>query len=56
MKLLNHELAIYKWNTFYWKIIKFDICTNESLRDIDESEDDCDRANESQEGSDANEH
>ncbi|KAL5540639.1 hypothetical protein UlMin_044453 [Ulmus minor] len=37
------------------KIIKFDICTNESLSDIDESEDDCDRANESQEGNEANE-
>ncbi|KAL5539316.1 hypothetical protein UlMin_045734 [Ulmus minor] len=37
------------------KIIEFDICTNESLSDIDESEDDCDRANESQEGNEANE-
>ncbi|KAL5579940.1 hypothetical protein UlMin_012382 [Ulmus minor] len=36
------------------KIIEFDICTNESLSDIDESEDDCDRANESQEGNTAN--
>ncbi|KAL5570661.1 hypothetical protein UlMin_027236 [Ulmus minor] len=42
------------------KIIEFDICTNESLSDIDESEDECeivkgDRANESQEGYEANE-
>ncbi|KAL5540704.1 hypothetical protein UlMin_045819 [Ulmus minor] len=37
------------------KIIEFDICTNESLSDIDESEDDCDSANESQEGNEANE-
>ncbi|KAL5573965.1 hypothetical protein UlMin_023562 [Ulmus minor] len=37
------------------KIIEFDICTNESLSDIDESEDDCDRANKSQEGNEANE-
>ncbi|KAL5539862.1 hypothetical protein UlMin_046289 [Ulmus minor] len=37
------------------KIIEFDICTNESLSDIDESEDDCDSTNESQEGNEANE-
>ncbi|KAL5541354.1 hypothetical protein UlMin_042445 [Ulmus minor] len=37
------------------KIIEFDICTNESLSDIDENEDDCDRANESQEGNEVNE-
>ncbi|KAL5541379.1 hypothetical protein UlMin_042470 [Ulmus minor] len=37
------------------KIIEFDICTNESLSDIDESEEDCDNANESQEGNEANE-
>ena len=37
------------------KIIEFDICTNEFLSDIDESEDNCDRANESQEEIEANE-
>ncbi|KAL5573860.1 hypothetical protein UlMin_023457 [Ulmus minor] len=42
------------------KIIEFDMCANESLSEIDESEDDCDifkgdRANESQEGNEADE-
>ncbi|KAL5564602.1 hypothetical protein UlMin_027766 [Ulmus minor] len=39
------------------KIIEFDMCTNESLSDIDESEDDCDvvKGDESQEWNEANE-